>query len=613
MDNKQKKSKKVVAGILAGTMGITSISGMLPAVESGIFGVRTAEAAVSTETDITIFSLTEQTGPATINTSNHIVTIEVVSGTVVTALAPTINLSAGAKVLPLSAASQDFTAPVTYTVTAEDTTTTQAWTVIVVVNKAALTTAITVAETLKISKTVGTAVGNVPQAAQDAFQTAILAATTVKDTVDASQVQVDTAITALATATTTFNNAIIAAGDKVALSGLNVEAEALVEADYTPASWLAADIAGAILTAQVVEANANATQAEVDQAVEALRAAMESLVLMGDKTALSDLIIGAGALVEADYTPASWLAADIAGAILTAQVVEANANATQAEVDQAVEALRAAMESLVLMGDKTALSGLIAGAGALVEANYTPASWIVLTDAIAATQAVETNANATQAEVDQAVEALQAAIDYLVLMGDKVALSGLIAGAGALVEADYTPASWIVLTDAIAATQAVETNANATQAEVDQAVEALQAAIDYLVLMGDKVALSGLIAGAGALVEADYTPASWLAADIAGAILTAQVVEANANATQAEVDQAVEALRAAMESLVLMGDKTALSGLIAGAGALVEANYTPASWIVLTDAIAATQAVETNANATQAEVDQAVEALQAAI
>ncbi|MHB8170449.1 MAG: hypothetical protein ACYDG6_02775, partial [Thermincolia bacterium] len=65
----------------------------------------------------------------------------------------------------------------------------------------------------------------------------------------------------------------------------------------------------------------------------------------------------------------------------------------------------------------------------------------------------------------------------------------------------YTPASWIVLTDAIAATQAVETNANATQAEVDQAVEALQAAIGSLELLEYnyeinevKVSVSGLSA-----------------------------------------------------------------------------------------------------------------------
>jgi putative ubiquitin-RnfH superfamily antitoxin RatB of RatAB toxin-antitoxin module len=93
----------------------------------------TVTVAASTETDITAFSFTEQTGAATIDATAHTVSIEVVYGTNVTALVPTITLSAGATVSPASGAAHDFTAPVTYTVTAEDGTTTQAWTVTVTI------------------------------------------------------------------------------------------------------------------------------------------------------------------------------------------------------------------------------------------------------------------------------------------------------------------------------------------------------------------------------------------------------------------------------------------------------------------------------------------------
>ncbi|MGL1887452.1 MAG: FG-GAP-like repeat-containing protein [Reichenbachiella sp.] len=98
--------------------------------------------AVSIETDFTTFSLTDQTGAATINTTDHTVAIEVVNGTTVTALVPTFTVSAGATVT-ISAVAQEsgvtsnnFTSAITYTVTAEDGVTTQDWVVTVVSNAA---------------------------------------------------------------------------------------------------------------------------------------------------------------------------------------------------------------------------------------------------------------------------------------------------------------------------------------------------------------------------------------------------------------------------------------------------------------------------------------------
>lgn len=77
------------------------------------------------------------------------------------------------------------------------------------VDKAALTDAIGAASTLKDSVTVGTAVGNMPQSAVDIYTLAITAAQTVADSANTTQTEVDTAIITLATATGTFNTAII--------------------------------------------------------------------------------------------------------------------------------------------------------------------------------------------------------------------------------------------------------------------------------------------------------------------------------------------------------------------------------------------------------------------
>ncbi len=83
------------------------------------------------ETDITTFTLTDQTGAATINATNHTVEIEVAYGTDVSSLTPTIGLSPGASVSPTG--SQNFSTPVNYTVTAEDGETSQVWTATVTV------------------------------------------------------------------------------------------------------------------------------------------------------------------------------------------------------------------------------------------------------------------------------------------------------------------------------------------------------------------------------------------------------------------------------------------------------------------------------------------------
>jgi len=85
----------------------------------------------STATDILTFTLAEQTGAATINATSHTVSIEVAYTADITDLTPTITLSYGATIDPLSGVSQDFTNPVTYTVTALDEVTEQEWVVTV--------------------------------------------------------------------------------------------------------------------------------------------------------------------------------------------------------------------------------------------------------------------------------------------------------------------------------------------------------------------------------------------------------------------------------------------------------------------------------------------------
>jgi len=85
---------------------------------------------MSSEAEITGFTLEKQTGDAVINSEGATVTIEVENGTDLTNLTPTITISVLAEISPASGVVQDFSSPFVYTVTAEDDTEKE-WTVTV--------------------------------------------------------------------------------------------------------------------------------------------------------------------------------------------------------------------------------------------------------------------------------------------------------------------------------------------------------------------------------------------------------------------------------------------------------------------------------------------------
>ncbi len=83
------------------------------------------------ETKILAFELAEATESATIDSGAGTVEIEVAYSTDLTSLEPVITVSPGATIDPASGVAQDFSSPADYTVTAENGTDTQIWTVTV--------------------------------------------------------------------------------------------------------------------------------------------------------------------------------------------------------------------------------------------------------------------------------------------------------------------------------------------------------------------------------------------------------------------------------------------------------------------------------------------------
>lgn len=101
--------------------------------------VTTAPEPLSTEKDVTTFDFTDLNVSGVVNTIGNTITLTVPYGADVTALTPTITLSTDATISPLATTPQDFTSPVTYTVTAEDGTT-KSYTVTVTIAPEALST-----------------------------------------------------------------------------------------------------------------------------------------------------------------------------------------------------------------------------------------------------------------------------------------------------------------------------------------------------------------------------------------------------------------------------------------------------------------------------------------
>ncbi|EOS7845108.1 LPXTG cell wall anchor domain-containing protein, partial [Enterococcus hirae] len=154
---------------------------------------------------------------------------------------------------------------------------------------------------------------------------------------------------------------------------------------------------------------------EVDDAVQAVRKAVEQLqeVTKVDKTALEKLVEENQNRNESDYTKESWKV--FTKAMELAQAVLTDPKATQAEVDDAVQAVRKAIEQLqeVTKVDKTALKKLVEENQNRVASGYTAESWQVFRKALEAAQAVLADSNTTQAEVELVMNDLVQAIEQL--------------------------------------------------------------------------------------------------------------------------------------------------------------------------------------------------------
>ncbi len=406
---------------------------------------------------------------------------------------------------------------------------------------------------------------------------------------------------------------------------MEIAAERLDGTLYTDATWNA--LRDAINAAAALIGNAS-SQTEVDEMLATLTAARAGLELKPvvpaiDYSALEAKLaeIAAENLDATLYTDATWTA--LSDAITVATALIGNAG-SQTEVDEMLADLVAARAGLELKPvvpaiDYSALEAKLAEIAAenLDGTLYTEATWMALTDAINAAAALIGNAG-SQTEVDEMLATLTAARAGLELKPvapviDYTALEAKLAEIAAerLDGALYTDATWNALTDAIAAATALVGNAT-SQFEVDEMMVALKAARAALTEKGAAVDYTTLEAEVAKILAenlnaAMYTYNSWSA--LAAALAATDDVIGSA-ASQAEVDEALVALKAARAALTAM-NYTALNAAITSAEALAQEDYTEESWSDVAAALdAARAALGVN---DQSLVDEAAAMLEGAI
>ena len=443
--------------------------------------------------------------------------------------------------------------------------------------------------------------------------------------------------------------------------------------------------------AQVI-ADENASREQVEDALRAVQAAQTQvnqaaglLVNQADKHLLSEAINNSQAELNqaptlADKTPKSVSAYEQAkvtaqAALGAAKDVQSDPNATQAQVQDAINRLASAKQALEKAKSALQVKGDKAGLRAAYEALNSPISTIGKTPrsidafrtqesgyqseldaAKQAAQSVLADENAIASQVAQALEQVQAiqakvnaAKTLLVDQADKSALTSErtklqneVAKAPDL--ANKTPQSITTYETtkaqadaALAKALSVQNDLNATPSQVQEAVNqlkashtALTAAKAGLQTKADKQALIGALNKLNEPIATDgKTPASITAyrnsltanqSTINQAKAQAQAMIANENASQVQVNEALQAIKSAQvkideakNKLVDQANKQALQASIAEAGPLVENHYTPASWQALQTQLSAAKQVNQDPNASQSAVDSAKQALDQAI
>ncbi|WP_050699080.1 beta-galactosidase small subunit-related protein [Anaeromassilibacillus senegalensis] len=441
---------------------------------------------------------------------------------------------------------------------------------------------------------------------------------------------------------------VVAAPEKTPrekLEALYAEATAIKNAgqgDYTDDSWNAFE--GAYAAAGTVLGNAEATDAELMNALDVLQAAIDGLD--NYVAAPHDLRVEYGPKVALTVDGVSQELADITGTYIQKDVMaEDTVSLTFSHKDDDREFVTTVLtvngvekEVTFKDGDRTVayyeltmpnenttvkftsvvvwkalLRNAIASAEEAMETeaygNLIPWAKDKFDAAYKAAVKVEADETALQDEVDAATIAMTGAMNYLSFeKGDKTKLELLFKTYEPLKEEDFTAASWAKYAEALAAAHEVYEDENALVKDVDDAAKALTDAFEALETPADKSELEARIEEAKSYDLSKYTPASQEGFE--DLIKEAETLLAKEEPTQTELDKMVNRLVLAIANLRLIPDKSYLEELVDGDKDINEDEYTPASYAAYKAAYTVALAVLNDPNATEKEVNGAANTLE---
>ena len=255
-------------------------------------------------------------------------------------------------------------------------------------------------------------------------------------------------------------------------------------------------------------------------------------------------------LDSSEYTADSWKALE--DAVAAAKDVVAKADASQSEIDAAVNGIIDALGSLEYGVQTLHLETAIEAAEAILADPDNYVSVDALKAAVEAGKAVLANKEATQAEIDAAANAVLAELSALAENADRASLKKLADAAEKLTDGNYTSDSIAKLNDAIS--KAKDALENGDEAAIAGAYEELIDAITNLEMKGNKAALKATLEKAAAiLADTDAYVASTIDG-LATVKADAQNVYDNADAVQSEINAAVKSLTLKIAAARLLGD-----------------------------------------------------------
>ncbi len=191
---------------------------------------------------------------------------------------------------------------------------------------------------------------------------------------------------------------------------------------------------------------------------------------------------------------------------------------------------------------------------------------------------------------------------------DKSELENLINSANELIKEEYTEDSWSNLEDILQEANKVFVDENAIQDEVNEMVDKLQQAIRELEEKKiDKSVLQGLVDKVKETDSSKYIPSTWT--QFENALKAANSILTNESSTQEEVESSYNTLLKAYLELRLIPDKSLLEGLIKDVQGIDLSKYTGKSVEGVEKALEDANRVLANEEATEKEVNTALENL----